>query len=263
MKNRNSLNAIIKNIIRNKIHCYFISPHFDDAAFSAGGLISYLAGKVSVTVVNVFTKGDKGPYTLSSKAYLSRCGYKDANKLFAKRRKEDKQIFGNIGVTVINLGFTDGFWRKKEDKNEISRFFGRMVPELIHIYPTYKFHMGPDRISNHDSEIKTEIKDKLQELIQTEGRIIFCPVGIGKHIDHIIVRDVCSNTFDKLIYWSDFNYSMQVTGKIQFIADENLKMDYFNKELFSKRKLIEGYKSQKYAILPHGKIPILPDFYYL
>lgn len=263
MNNKQKLNTIIKKIIRNKSHCYFISPHFDDAALSSGALISYLSDKVPVTVVNVFTRGDKGPYTFAAKSYLSRCKFKDASKLIYERMREDKEVFKKLGIEVINLGYIEALWRKKEIKNEIFKYLGNLIPELVHLYPTYKFHMSPDKISHHDSRLKIDIKNKLRDVIKAKGTTIFCPVGIGKHADHFIVRDICSNIFDNVIYWSDFNYSMIVSGRAKFITDKKLKMDYFDKELSLKRILIEGYKSQKYAILPHGKIPIFPDFYYI
>jgi len=49
-------NEIINNIIREKIPCFFISPHLDDAALSAGGLIAYLSQHTHVEVIDVFTE---------------------------------------------------------------------------------------------------------------------------------------------------------------------------------------------------------------
>lgn len=255
--------SLLKKIIKEKTRCFFVSPHFDDAALSAGSLISYLVDKVPVTVVNVFTEADSGPHTLSSKAFLSQCGYQDANELFSVRKKEDKDIFRKLGIEVINLGFTDALWRKKENKNLVVKGLGRLVPELNHIYPTYRFHAGTGKVSGYDLKLKAELTKKLRRLIVTKNRIIFCPVGIGKHVDHILVRNVCSNTFDDVIYWSDFNYSMEFSGKTKFIQRKKLKMAFFNQELKSKQKLIESYKNQMKAIFPHGKIPMVPDFYYL
>jgi len=261
-KNKQELEKIIEKIINKKIHCYFISPHFDDAALSAGALISYLVNKVPVTVVNVFTKGDREPYTLATRLFLSRCGYKDADNLFFDRMKEDKKIFKKLGVEVINLGFIDAFYRKKADISLVSRWLGRLIPELVHIYPNYRFYKYPTKISNLDSKLENEIEKKLRDLIKTKNTVVFCPVGVGKYVDHIIVRKLCSKNFNNLIYWSDFNYSMMHSGEIKFINNNNLGLDYFNKNLFSKKILIEGYKTQKYAISTHGMITIFPDFYY-
>lgn len=262
-KNNQKLERIIEKIINKKVHCYFISPHFDDAALSAGALISYLANKVPVTVVNVFTKGDREPYTLATRLFMSRCGYKDADNLFFDRMKEDKKIFKKLGVEVINLGFIDAFYRKKEDISLVSRWLGRLIPELVHIYPNYRFYKYPTKISNLDSKLENEIEKKLRDLIKTKNTVVFCPVGMGKYVDHIIVRNLCSKNFNNVIYWSDFNYSMMVSGETRFITNKKLILDYFDKELSLKKVLIKGYKSQIYTIFPHGKVTIFPDFYYL
>jgi LmbE family N-acetylglucosaminyl deacetylase len=261
MKNK-TFKSVLEKVIRNKTHCYFISPHLDDAILSAGGFISYLAGKVPVTVINVFTEADRKPCTLSSKAYLSQCGYQDAEELFSLRRKEDEDIFSSLGVEVVNLGFTDAMWRKKEKRNIVLKGLGKLIPELNHVYPTYRFHAGTGKISSYDLKIKAEIKKKLLSQIDLKNSIIFCPVGIGKNVDHILVRDICSNIFNNIIYWSDFNYSMEFSGETKFIHRKKLKVAFFDDELNSKQKLIGSYKSQIYAIFPHGKVPIVPDFFY-
>jgi hypothetical protein len=65
------MEKIIAHIIKNKIPCYFLSPHLDDAVLSAGGLISSLSGNTSVTVVNIFTTaGEKN--TLSAKKSIQK-----------------------------------------------------------------------------------------------------------------------------------------------------------------------------------------------
>lgn len=263
MKNK-QFKFIIKNVVAKNTHCYFISPHLDDAALSAGSLISYLTSKkVPVTVVNVFTKAHKNPSTFSVKAYLRQCGYRDAKDLFAQRRNEDKWLFKDIGVEVVNLGFVDAMWRKKEIKNYAVKLLGRYIPEVNHIYPTFRFHSFTGNISKYDEALKKSLETKLLKVTEGKESFVFCPVGIGHYIDHIIVRNVCSTIFKKPIYWSDFNYSMEFSREATFINEGKYKVAFFDKNLKAKKKLIQGYKSQTYAIFPHGKVPIFPDFYYL
>ena len=263
MRSKQKLKKIVEKIIKKETHCYFISPHLDDAALSAGGLISYLADKVPVTIINVFTEAHENPSTYAVKSYLKQCGYKDAKELFRERRREDKRLFKKIGVEVINLGFTDAMWRKKDINNKIIKHLSRYIPEISHIYPTYRFHSFTGKISSEDKNLEKRLKEKLLRVTNGKKCIFFCPVAIGHYADHVIVRNVTTDAFSEIIYWSDFNYSMQVSRETKFINDKKLNMGYFDKMLSSKRKLIEGYKTQRYAIFPHGKIPILPDFYYL
>lgn len=254
----------IAKIIENKTHCYFISPHMDDAALSAGGLINHLSKKVPVTVINVFTEvhGDKP--TMSAKAFLKQSEVKSAKELFYNRQKEDRGLFKKIGVKVINLGFIDVIWRKKKTDNKFRLLLGKIIPEFVHLYPTYRFHAWTGKVSKEERELKINLKEKLQMLINDPKKsVIFCPVGIGNYVDHIVVRDVTKYSFKDVIYWSDFNYSVDFHKENKFIGKNKLDLVFFDKENKSKKKLIEGYKSQIYAIFPHGKVPDLPDFYYV
>src|SRR4030042_3118942 len=104
----------LKNIINNKTHCYFISPHFDDAIFSVGELMQYLSGKVDTTVINIFTSCGAAKNSLSARAYLKQCQQDDAKKLFKVRIDEDQRALTSISAKVHNFGYTDALWRRKK-----------------------------------------------------------------------------------------------------------------------------------------------------
>ena len=130
---------ILNNIVKNKRPVFFISPHFDDAALSAGSLLSYLSKKTSVTVINVFTKC--GPInTLSARAYLRQLKCHSAEELYLQRAKEDKNFFSSIGAKSVNLNYVEALWRQFEKKP------GKTLAELDHIYPTYRFHIISGKI---------------------------------------------------------------------------------------------------------------------
>ena len=86
------MEVLIDHIIKNKIKCFFVSPHQDDAIFSAGGLISYLTVKTEVNIVNVFSGCGKTPYTLSAKSFFKQCSYDNAEKLANQRNREEESI---------------------------------------------------------------------------------------------------------------------------------------------------------------------------
>lgn len=253
---------VVKNIIDKEIECYFISPHFDDAAFSAGGLISYLVGKTKVTVVNVFTKAGGKPYTLSAREYLKQCGYQNALKLYSDRRKEDRLVFKKAKVNVINLGFTEALWRKKTG-NAIAKSMGRILPEATHIYPTYKFNVARGIVSKKDEQLVNELESKLTKLVKGKNYLVFCPIAIGKHVDHVIVRDVCNKAFSNTIFWADYPYNLGSRPDEDFINQNTSGKSVFGRKGDQKEKLMKGYKSQIKAIFPTGKIKLMPEIYYI
>ena len=129
------MNKLIKNIVKNKRNCYFVSPHLDDAALSAGGIISYLAKKTNVEVITVFTECREDKHSLSALSYIKQSGYKSdqAKQLYSLRRKEDLEAFNRLGVEVKHLGFVDALWRRKRNIKMIDKFLGTFLNDFLYI----------------------------------------------------------------------------------------------------------------------------------
>src|SRR3972149_4358329 len=200
-------NNLIGKIIKEKTPCYFVSPHFDDAALSAGGLMAHLAKSgVPITVATIFTKSDE-PATLSAKKFLRLSGFDgDAASLFRARTEEDMKAFSILGIKPVHLGFVDALWRKIPSPNLAQKILGRLLPEFVHVYPIYRLLVASNKISPRDRETKKEITSVLSGLAGTGNRFfVFCPLGLSSHVDHILTRDACLMAFgERVILWSDF-----------------------------------------------------------
>lgn len=253
----------IDKIIKEKIPCFFISPHLDDAVFSAGGLLAELSKHTQIEVITVFTKSSsEGPFTLSVKAFLKQCGYTSTEKLFKDRELEDKNALGIIGKTPHHFVYVDALLRKIENPNYFRKLLGKIIPEFLYVYPTYRFHITKDRISNKDKVLLERLGRELKNLTSSyENFYIFCPLAIRSHIDHVVVRDVCLKNFDNVILWTDFPYSIRNHTKDEEISVVGEPFIYDkNKEV--KIKMIHAYKSQVKAIFSDGNIPLVKEVYY-
>lgn len=267
------MHKLIEKIIKDKVPCYFVSPHFDDAAFSSGGLISYLSDKTCITVINVFTSSGDGKNTFSAKAYLKQCYSTDPQRLFNIRSKEDDMVFSRLKLRVINLGFTDGLWRKIERPGIIRSVMGRFLPEFNSLYPTYRFHVVSGKIHKEDDGLKDRIKNKLRDIIgKKPGQVIvFCPLGFGNHVDHLIIRDVCKKYFgNNLVYWSDFPYYWQTKNssliseeRNEFIKASSLTKFVFRTMMDVKKQLCELYSSQVDQVVKDKTWLYKQETYYL
>ncbi|MEK7571570.1 MAG: PIG-L family deacetylase [Patescibacteria group bacterium] len=251
-------NDLIKTIIASKKPCYFISPHFDDAVLSAGFTMHSLIDHNHVTVINVFTKADVAPYTLSAKKNLLTCHYHDAVELFEEREKEDKRALHTVANRVLNLGFVDGLWRKKHSVNPFMRMLAKKLPELTAVYPTYRFHMLKKRISSEDAEMIEMIKKKLLNLIPKDA-IVFAPLSVGNHIDHFIVCKVVEELFPSAIFWSDFPYNISAHA-VPVSAERDVYE--INPDQAVKRTLIGEYKTQLNGLFVNGKVPEHTEKFY-
>lgn len=238
------MNHSLQKYFKNKIF-FVLSPHLDDAILSAGSLLYSLRGKANINVINVFTKAHAGPYTFSAKKYLKSTGFINAEELYMSREKEDLRAMSQINAKSTNLGIVDGIFRKK--KNKI--FLDSIVPELGHIYPTYRFHVS--KSVSKDDYAPSQLINRLKKIINQDA-LVLVPLGVGNHVDHVIVRKVCEKLFSNIIYYADFPYSLKFNkyklpiGYKSVTLDANIKL---------KSQMIMQYMSQFGSLFNKGVIP--------
>jgi LmbE family N-acetylglucosaminyl deacetylase len=251
------MEKIITEIISQQRPCVFVSPHLDDAALSCGDLLSYLSTKTDVTVINVFTRAGKGGETLSAKKALSDSGFTTGAALYQARRAEDKAAFASVGIQVVNLGEIEALWRQKNTLSVLEKLIGKALPEVTHSYPTYRLHITRGKIASTDRETVERIGNKLQYLIP-ENAVVFSPLGIGAHADHLVVRKAVERYFQPL-YWYDQPYNeREKKGSDSDISQHRLK---YHRKNSRKHALIASYKTQIDLLFPQGVPTELPEYY--
>lgn len=237
------MNSFVDTIVKSKGAVYVLSPHFDDAIFSAGGLISELIQrKVHVTIINIFTKSSY-PLTLSAKKYIHQCHENNAGTLFSKRESEDRSVWKFLGINPINLPYVDAVFRKIDRPNYALKILGRIASEFIHIYPTYALHVVRGKVSQHDKHIVNELSDFISTIGITSNDYLFAPFGIGNHVDHKIVRKATDSYVNKVqvYYWADYPYMTKTklpNGFQLYIPNWKLKL-----------KLMKMYITQYSAVV--------------
>jgi len=239
------MDEIVNYIVINKIKCYFISPHQDDAIFSAGGLISYLSNKTEVKVINVFNGIGKPPYTLSGNVFVKRSGCKSVKDLYDKRHLEDASVFKEMGVDMINLNFDDALWRKKPIIKTHERIIGKVLPEILHIYPIYRTSIAHGQIKKSDESNLGKIEKALRKNIKGKNVFVFCSASIGGHVDHKIVRNICESSFKNLYLWSDYPYNIRLGNYKNYKSiseNDYFEFKYGQPKRFEMIKIKFGYK---------------------
>lgn len=228
---------------------FFISPHLDDAVFSAGALISSL--RQGATVITVFSDCSPPPETLSAKRFVRSCGFASAVQLFEERRREDIAVLEGARAKHVHLGFTDAAWRKKPGWQ--THPLGRIIPELVHLYPLRPSKYA-GRIRSEDRGLMKDLGDRLRGEIAT-GSVVFCPAGTGRHVDHLIVRTVCERIFPETIFWDDLPYSR--TGGTVIEGRERVKWD---NHFTGKQAMVLGYRTQKHAA---EAVPLAAELFFM
>lgn len=232
-------------LIKNK-NVFILSPHFDDAVLSLGSFIKKYNDHLNFTVVNIFTKSHKGPYTLSGKKALKNAGFFNGVELYKKRQEDDSQVMRNLGIKKIDLDYYDALYRRKLKPS----FAGKIFPELDHYYPTYRWHIIKQK-SKSDTSVNNIVKE-LSSLIPSDAYII-APLGVGNHVDHKITRFVAENIRKYPLYYIDFPYIIREQKKV------NKPNKYISIKisvaLNQKQKLIEGYTTEINSLFEGGKVP--------
>lgn len=242
----------------------FLSPHLDDAVLSCGALLEASVAKRQVTVATVFTESGPAPYTRAARSFLRQCVAADARSLFEARRAEDVSVLGGAGVGAVHLGETDALFRRRREPRIGRPLWCRLTPEFVHRYPTYRFDIARGKISRGDKTLISQLQQTVAELLEHTGaQLLFCPAGVGRHVDHLITRMAGEGFRDKVIFYSDFPYNQGSAPDARFLRCHGLETWTWNEAIAEKHRLIRGYATQAEALFPDGKIPEVPEIYYI
>jgi len=224
--------------------CLFLSPHLDDTILSCGSLLRSLSKKGhQILAVNIFTEGLLGKISQAAQFHLRQSNFigNDSLKFFEARRKEDRKAWSALGVRPQNLGFIDAAWRIDSQKNFLYKdeqrvFYGE--------------------ISFEDEELINKIKNKVIALTspKKDRLSVFCPLGIGSHVDHLITKIVAEDLFGKVFCWEDVPYNNNREKRRAFFQlNKDYQKIFEYRDNFSKKKMIlENYSSQLSSLFPSG-----------
>jgi LmbE family N-acetylglucosaminyl deacetylase len=248
--------------------CLFLSPHLDDAVLSCGALIRALTARSAVTVATVCTAAAPPPHTLAARSFLRQCAAADAETLFAARRAEDRAVLDGLGVAHAHLGVADALFRGRQPRGPLRHLLGhplgRWCPELTHRYPTYRFDIALGRVSRGDRRLVERLADEIDALRRRTGAgLVFAPIGVGRHVDHLITRAVGARFPGQVVYYADFPYNVTAVVDPRFVTRHRLSPWRWERGLADKAGLIRGYRTQADALFPDGRIPAVPETYYL
>ncbi|MEV7606412.1 PIG-L family deacetylase [Paenarthrobacter sp. NPDC089322] len=247
-----------------------LSPHLDDAVLSCGALMEAEAQRRQITVVTLFTEASTVPHTRAARSFLGQCGISKAGQLFEARQAEDRAVLDGMGVQHLHLGAVDALFRKREPFRKrkpirfVERAWNKLPPELTHRYPTYRFDIALGRVAAGDHALIDELRNKVAGLMaRTEAELLFCPVGVGKHVDHLITREAGSAHPDSVVLYSDFPYDLASPPDTALLERRGFQPWTWEKGIVSKPSRIREYATQADALFPGGEIPVRAETYFV
>lgn len=168
----------------------YLSPHLDDAVMSCGGLIAQQTATGELVSVVTVCAGDPPPGLPSSFASELHERWEEASSPVAARRAEDRVACGRLDAAVLHLDIPDAVYRRDREG------------ELIY---------------NSESEIFSPVDIREENLIQHLADVIkktypaeckiYCPIGVGGHVDHQLTRRAAERLDLSLWYYYDLPYA--------------------------------------------------------
>jgi len=187
----------------------YLSPHFDDAVLSCGGLIWEQVKKQTPVEIWTICAGDASPGPLSPLAVQCHLqwGYTSAEEVVAARRAENQKAAALVGAETVDFSIADCIYRRS------------LTGDLLYTEELF----GP--IHPSDEMLDSDIAAALATELQPDDQIV-SPLAIGRHVDHILTRRAAEKLDHPLWYYADIPYLLN-NNKGQPSATRNLLKKLF------------------------------------
>ncbi|HEX2821728.1 MAG TPA: PIG-L family deacetylase [Streptosporangiaceae bacterium] len=252
---------VLAGLIEQGVPLTVLAPHLDDAVLSCGALITHAASRTAVTVTTFFTEGGQGPYTMSARRYLHQVGERHAKALYQQRRAEDRAALEPLDITCVHAGLTEALFRRRPVSRSRSGL-GRMLPELAHAYPSYRKHVTSGRIAAADAGTLRAARAIVQRVAESGPHLVLAPLGVGGHVDHVLVHTAAQSSGIPVVYYSDFPYNQRDSARDAFIHRTGLVETQWP-VTEAKVELIRAYRTQLWSLFRGADIPLAPEVFFV
>lgn len=168
----------------------FLSPHLDDVALSCGGLVWELTQAGDSVAILTICAGDPPPDSLSPYADSLHTRWATGVDAVAARREEDGRACRILGANPLYFSFLDAIYRRSpRDGRPLYTSDGDLFGELNPL----------------ESDLVESLREDLAAVLTREVRLC-CPLTIGGHVDHRLVRLAAERLDRRLWYYADFPY---------------------------------------------------------
>ncbi len=169
----------------------YLSPHFDDAVLSCGGLMWEQRQRgEEVFLWTIFAARPESPLSPFAQATHTMWGFAPQDDVVGARRAEDERAARRLGVRVRRFPFLDCIYR--------------LTPDGEPLYPQSVF-VPPHPL---EEELPRRIADCLARYL-TPRDCLVCPLTLGGHVDHVLTRRAAEQLNFPRRYYADFPYVVQ------------------------------------------------------
>ena len=196
---------------------------------SADHILEWKSAGYAVEVITVFTSFSTNKISPFVRKFLLESGFATPADMEKGRKEEDNKAMKMLGVGWQHWDFIDAAFRETA---------------VGAVYPTEK-ELFSGKISAADRNLEADLENRLKHF--SEADLILLPLGLGKHIDHALVRRVGEKAFAKNLigYYADFPYALKLKNWTFRIIKQTLFLNKSIKTMSAtKRNILHLYSSQ-------------------
>jgi LmbE family N-acetylglucosaminyl deacetylase len=167
----------------------YISPHLDDAALSAGGLIHEQTQAGLPVEIWTLMSGFPLVDEVSPLAQVMhfQWGFSSAEEAIRMRRAEDEAAGSVLGTKSVHFDFLDCIYRRGADG-------------------AWLYTMGVfDPPLPEDADLTAQIAETLSARLRPDD-VVVCQFSLGRHVDHVLARRAVELLGRPLLYDIDIPY---------------------------------------------------------
>jgi len=200
----------------------YLSPHFDDAVFSCGGLLWEQVQAGDTVQIWTVCAGEPLPGAFSQFAQLHHLRWESGEQAVAQRKLEDHLACRRVGAAGSYLPVPDCIYRRAgEDyfRKKLGRVAARRTPPPggpdEHLYTSLEAIMGPLR--PEEEPLVGQVSQELARTLPGSSQVV-CPLTLGGHADHRLTRqaaEALSASRSPLWYYADFPYVLESASLVE------------------------------------------------
>jgi LmbE family N-acetylglucosaminyl deacetylase len=183
----------------------YFSPHLDDGVFSCGGIIAQQVGQGNSVEIWSFFTADPPQSNLTPFTKILHKRWGKSGNPYQVRRNEDTHACALLSVNYKHFGFLDCIYRRYPSNN------APVVKKTADLFKP---------VHEKETEFLAEIIHTISQHLRPEN-VIILPLGVGSHIDHLLVKNLADYLVNKRLYYPDYPYA----AKINSISDLEFPQD--------------------------------------
>ncbi|MBN1669134.1 MAG: PIG-L family deacetylase [Anaerolineales bacterium] len=177
----------------------YLSPHFDDIALSCGGLLWEQVQAGESASIWTICAGAPPPGQLSDFASSLHARWEALDQAVEDRRSEDLDSCTVLGASYRHFSVPDCIYRRGPDGSD-------------HLYTSEEALFGP--LHPAETILVQTLQTEITQALKAEA-VVVCPLALGGHVDHRLVRAAAEGLGRPLWYYADYPYVIKDSAQME------------------------------------------------